>query len=272
MGTDNGTRIFNRCEDLMVQPKIMEETNDSIHETEIELEFDSEEQAIYEAISGGVSESTGDLSDGGRVGGVDLFPMQDGKRLDKGRPAVRRAWMWNGTESFLTLAWDSDGKRNDGARHYLRKRHCTCCDKSGFTEGVCPRCAKNGCQFCSGKASETIIPAFYLKYADVPFKQEFYGDIDCFLPSCGRRGPRGFKMEDDMRLHAMSRHTLEYRAHMETQQSNSKTEIDKLRDQLNAALTLMGQTSAPGDTPEAVVSKDIIGTPDAPLYVKDSDK
>jgi hypothetical protein len=79
-------------------------------------------------------------------------------------------------------------------------------------------------------------------------------------------------MEDDMRLHAMSRHTLEYRAHMETQQSNSKTEIDKLRDQLNAALTLMGQTSAPGDTPEAVVSKDIIGTPDAPLYVKDSDK
>ena len=259
----------------MVQPKVMEETETSIHETELELELDANEQAISDSLAGGLPESVGDLTDGGRIGGVNLFPMRGGQKVSKGRAAVRRAWMWNGTESLLPLAWDPDGKRNDAGRHYLMKRHCTCCQHSGFTGGVCPRCANDGCQFCRGKSGETIIPAFYLKYDDVPFKQEFYGDVDCFLVSCGRRGLRGFKMEEDMRLHAMGRHTLEYKAFMETRQNHSQTEIDQLRDQLNAALVLMGQTSpapAPDPDPEPPEDPKIVGTAEAPLYIKDSDK
>ena len=189
----------------------------------------------------------GDLTDGGMVNGARLRPMAAGRTLPEGRAAARRAWSWNGTESLLTLAWNPDGNRHDGARHYLLKRHCLCCRITGFIGRQCPACVKSRCGQCNSSTDRTtpqtlgngkviqgwIIPAFYLSQDQVPFPERFYGEIPCFLPLCPRRGLRGFKTDEDMRLHAMSRHRMEYRAHVDTVASRRRDEVDVLRARID---------------------------------------
>ena len=191
-----------------------------------------------------------DLSHGGMMNGVRVTPMSAGKKLQRGRPSARQAWMWNGSESLLTLAWNPEGTRHDGGRHYLLKRHCLCCGASGFTGARCTSCAKNSCTQCAsgmdrskthtfdnGKTVQGwVIPVFYLRKEDVPIQARFYGSINCFLESCPRRGGRGFLTEPDMRLHARNRHTTEYQAHMESAAASRTDQMDAMQQQLNALL------------------------------------
>ena len=204
-----------------------------------------EEEDAFARVS--FSGQAGDLSDGGRVGGVTLHPMsgQGGKRIEVGRAAARRAWMWDGTESLLPLAWNPEGTRHDGARHYLLKRHCLCCGASGFT-GLCKACVNSTCQHCrGGSIPEKIIPNFYLRKNQVPYPVRFFGDIPCFLPFCPRQGTQGFKTPEDMRIHARTRHRMEYQAHMDTMAANRSDEVDVLRARLDR---MMG--GAPEPLPE----------------------
>jgi hypothetical protein len=176
----------------------------------------------------------GDLSDGGTVVGARLTPMSNGVRMSEGRAAARRAWTWNGTETVLPLAWDPSGKVHDGARKYLLKRFCKCCYKAGFRGAQCDQCVKNRCERCnSSRTPGKVIPAFYLKKDDVPFPERFYGSISCFLPMCPRSGDRGFKTEEEMRMHAQSRHRLEYRAYLETQGSRRQDEVETLKRRID---------------------------------------
>lgn len=190
----------------------------------------------------------GDLSDGGMVGGVRVRPMQGGRTLSKGRAAARLAWMWNGTESVLPLGWNPEGTRHNAALPYLAKRHCLCCNASGFVGGRCPYCAKTNCTQCmagtdrakvhtleNGKTIRGwLIPCFYLRKDDVPFPARFYGPIPCFLALCPRRGERGFLTEQDMRVHAASRHRMEYRAHVETINASRTDELEALRRRVDS--------------------------------------
>lgn len=194
-----------------------------------------------------------DLSNGGTIGGVRLRPVGPDGRLPShraaqtpGRPVVRRAWMWNGTESTLPLAYTPDGKRHDGAMHYLLKRHCLCCHNGGFMGSHCPNCAKNNCEQCRGGTDTQteqrldsgktvrgwIVPNFYLHKEDVPFPAKFYGSIDCFLSFCPRSKGRGFLTAQDMRMHARSRHRLEYQAFIESQTAAGTDTLDQLRAQV----------------------------------------
>jgi len=229
----------------------------------------------------------GDLSDGGVVNGVRIHPMSGvgGEKMKQGRPAARRAWSWNGTESLLTLAWNPEGNRHDGARHYLLKRHCLCCKITGFIGRQCPSCVKSRCVRCNGSADHAtphtlgngkvvkgwLIPAFYLRPEDVPFPERFYGDVPCFLTMCPRREDRGFKTEEDMRMHAQSRHRMEYAAHLQTQQSRRRDEVDMLREELLQLRTQLAngnghQSAAPAATVTQVVSTPTQApvAPDAP--------
>ena len=192
------------------------------------------------------NENLGDLSDGGIIGGAKLTPMAGGKKLLKGRPAARRAWMWNGTESLLPLAWNPEGTRHDGARKYLLKRHCLCCRTGGFTGERCLHCIRSRCVGCGASTDRSkIIRCFYLRKEDVPFPERFYGSIDCFLSVCVRRGSMGFKTEPDMRLHARSRHRMEYQAYIESTQAAKQDEIGILRQQVNALLLNSQATVTP---------------------------
>lgn len=155
--------------------------------------------------------------------------------ITKGRATVRRAWMWDGTESMLPLAWNPEGTRNDGARHYLLKRFCLCCKSGGFFGTRCLNCVKNNCNNCAASSvRKNIIPCFYLKVEDVPYPVKFFGDIDCFLESCTRRGARGFKTDQVMRLHARSRHRQEYQSHIEFLAEARTDEMESLRRRLDA--------------------------------------
>lgn len=193
-----------------------------------------------------------DLSDGGTINGVTLTPMKDGQKLTQGRDNGRRAWMWNGTESVIPLAWNPEGTTHDGGLKYLRKRHCLCCSAGGFRGNRCPACTKNNCQNCAAGLSKKpnmlgngnpnsgyIIPNFYLKQEDVPFPTKFYGSFDCFLPTCIRTASQGFKTQEDMRMHARSRHKMEYQAHLETLNSSRSDELADLKQQLSDLKTAM---------------------------------
>mgnify|MGYP001617726891 CR=1 FL=1 len=193
----------------------------------------------------------GDLSDGGKVGGMTLYPMQNGQRVGKGRPTARQAWMWDGTETTLLLAWNPEGTRSDRGRRYLSKRHCLCCGVSGF-RGLCPPCSGMGnngiCGRCQGGTDKSkIIPNFYLRKEDVPFQQKFYGDVDCFIATCPRRGGAGFKTEEDMRMHARSRHRMEYITRQEVLTERKSNETDDLRREVGELRSLLmnQQNSAP---------------------------
>lgn len=195
------------------------------------------------------TEQPGDLSDGGMVNGAMLRPMQaDGRLAERGkatqgRPAARRAWMWDGTETVLPLAYQPDGKSHDGARRYLLKRHCLCCNYGGFRGVQCPNCVKNQCNRCGASTVRAkIIPCFYLRQEDVPYPAKFYGSIPCFLSFCIRQGDRGFKTQEEMRMHARSRHRMEYQAYMETLAATRVDEITALRAQVDALMRGQMQT------------------------------
>ena len=229
----------------------------------------AEEQAAAAAVQGyNPTAPVSDLSDGGHVGGVTVNPKEpDGRvnrgkhtpdRVIRGRPAARQAWMWNGSETTLPLAWNPEGTMHDGARRYLLKRHCTCCNTSGFRGAQCPTCFKSNCEHCHGSTDPSkAIPCFYLRKESVPFPSKFYGNVDCFLPTCPRRGSQGFLTGQDMRVHAASRHKMEYKAYLEgiqasrvEESSSLREELDSMRKQLEV-LTERGIQASP-DLVEAV--------------------
>ena len=151
------------------------------------------------------------------------------KRLrEPGRPTVRAVWTWDGRPSMIPLAYTPSGKQHDGGRKYLLKRHCTVCNNTGFYGQVCPQCQKDGRRLAPPTR------AFYLRREDVPHQETFYGVVDCFVPACVRRGEYGFLNEAQMRQHAMSRHRMEYRAFMDSQQNRNENELAALRAQVTA--------------------------------------
>lgn len=184
-----------------------------------------------------VTGTYGDLSNGGRVGSAEILPVGESgkvifdKRLrEPGRPTVRAVWTWDGRTSTIPLAYEPSGKRHDGGRKYLLKRHCTVCNYTGFYGPVCPQCRKEG------REQAPVVPAFYLRANQVPKPQQFFGTVDCFVPMCIRRGKYGFLDESQMRQHAMGKHRMEYRAFQDSQQARNDREIDEMRKQI-AALT-----------------------------------
>ena len=128
----------------------------------------------------------------------------------------------------------------------------------------CPNCVKNGCIQCGGSTDRTkvhalpngsvihgwIVPNFYLRKEDVPFPTRFYGPINCFLDFCARRGGQGFLTEQDMRVHARSRHRMEYAAHMETLAAARTDEMESMRKRLDALTSSL--MSRPNGTEESV--------------------
>ncbi len=169
-----------------------------------------------------------------------------------GRAASRPAWMWDGTPSELTLSWNPDGTRHDYGHKYLEKKHCLCCGDSGFKR-FCRKCRKNSCGTCRNATDKSkIIPCFYIKKDDVPYQAKFYGDIDCFLPTCARKDSQGFQSEEDMHMHAMGRHTKQFEAHQGVKRSTETSKMDALQNQVNLLL---------GDR---------LRTEEAPLYVSDN--
>lgn len=180
---------------------------------------------------------TGDLSDGGRVGRARLTPVGESGRVifdkdkrEPGRPTVRVVWTWDGRQSTIPLAYEPSGKRHDGGRRYLLKRKCTVCGYAGFYGPTCPMCKRDGRELAPP------IPAFYLRYEQVPKPQRFYGNVDCFVETCIRRGQYGFPDETQMRQHAMGKHRMEYRAYQDSRQGSNERELAELRAQV-AALT-----------------------------------
>ena len=206
----------------------------------------------------------GDLSDGGVVNGVTIRPSRD-KTITRGRPAARRAWMWNGTESVLPLAWNPEGNRHDGARHYLLKRHCLCCHTGGFFGRQCKNCVKSNCDRCRASTDTTteqvlgngktvkgwIIPNFYLRKEDVPFQARFYGSINCIMDFCPRRGAKGFLTQEDMRVHATMRHKVEYQARLDSLAATKTDQIAVLERRIDILMQAqMGQQTAVQAAPQ----------------------
>jgi hypothetical protein len=212
-------------------PNILEPSDiDQVAEQEDMMLTAAEEE--YEATRYSPTENPQDLSNGGTVNGIKVRPSKD-HNITIGRSNSRRAWMWDGTESLLPLGWDSDGKIHNGAKYHFEKRHCVCCKFSGFRGRHCPRCVASGCAYCNGSSDpKKIIPNFYPRPELVPYPVKFYGSIDCFLPFCERRGDKGFKTEEDMRMHARTRHRMEYQTHLEVQTANKGDEMDILRNEL----------------------------------------
>lgn len=229
-------------------PLLLTDAEIDIDAEAVDLALSSSEEEIAIAI-GNREEVTnaGDLTDGGVIGGVKLYPMENLKRVERGRAAARRAWMWNGTETVLTLSWNTDGTRHDGGRSYLSKKHCLCCGDSGFRQH-CRKCRINACPKCqSATDAKQIIPCFYLRKDDVPYQEKFYGEIDCFLVSCSRRDSTGFQTEEDMIMHAASRHGKQYEAYESAQRSREVSQLSQLQDQVNALLA--AQLRGPVETP-----------------------
>jgi hypothetical protein len=215
---------------------------DALDATLSDPEINSEMQRFTEPLG-----DVGDLSYGGRAGEVNVHPnpsRENGKMVGYGRPTVRRAWTWDGTETVLTLGWNPEGTEHNSARPYLAKKHCHCCGYSGFrisrkVQG-CPMCIKNSCPYCKGGADRSkVIACFYLNRNKVPYPRDTTGEVDCFLESCVRRGSQGFKTEADMRFHARTKHRMEYASFQESEAARKGDETDELRrrvDTLTAAL------------------------------------
>lgn len=208
-----------------------------------------------------------------QLSGEDLQLPEAVTKDGYGRPAGWRAFMWDGSETTVVLKWDIHGKTHDGGRHYLGKKHCICCGFSGFREH-CTKCRKDTCSRCrSGNDRKQIIPAIYLREADVPFPQLIYGQVDCFLPTCIRKGDRGFRDLEEMHMHATGRHTAQFQAYRQVQESQETSQVTRLQQQV-AALTaamLTGKTSVDEPAPKRrtrAKKEPATGTSDAPLYEK----
>lgn len=214
----------------------------------------------------------GDLSNGGMVGNARLtvqgesgriqFDREKGFKREPGRPNVRAVWMWDGRPSTIPLSYESSGKRHDGGRKYLQKRHCTVCKYTGFYGQVCPQCRT------AGRRLAPSVQAFYLKREEVPVKQKFFGDVDCIVATCVRRGEFGYLDEASMRQHAMSRHRQEYRAYQDAAQSRNDRELGELRTQLNALMVKTIQGAAPAIPPVQPVASARPGLSMSPSAIK----
>ena len=216
-------------------PKFLEADEVDVLSEEVDTQIEEESWRV------GPTDGAPDLSDGGMVNGVRVRPARD-KTVTKGRANARRTWMWNGTESSLPVAWDPDGKISDGAKRHLLKRYCLCCKTGGFKTRLCPKCVQTGCGLCHGSSDpKKVIKCFYLRKEDVPFPAKFYGSIDCFLPFCVRTGGRGFLTQEDMRMHARSRHRTEYLAHQEVQAASRTDEVETLRRRLDDVMAMMAK-------------------------------
>jgi len=114
----------------------------------------------------------------------------------------------------------------------------------------CRKCEKTGCGKCrASTVASQVIPCFYLRKDDVPFQHKFYGDIDCFLITCQRRGETGFQSTMDMYQHAASRHGKEWEAYQLSKQADKATEVDELRAKIDAlTLALLEKSTAPAGT------------------------
>jgi hypothetical protein len=218
-------------------PNILENfETESISDAFTEVVSDAEAQEAMARLQ--VPVELPDLSNRTQIGDITISPMQDGIPQSKGRANAIRAWMWNGSESLLPLGWDPSGKIHDGARKYWLKRHCLCCHTGGFQGTQCPNCVKSRCPGCNGSTVKgKIIPNFYIRKEDVPFPDRFYGEVNCFLPYCPRRGSMGFTNNQEMRMHAETIHTLEYKAHLDELAANKADELDLLRGQVAALMT-----------------------------------
>lgn len=266
-----------------MSPKVLSYEDVDVQADELDAVMtEAEEIAVRQQFARTPPGQVPDLTDGGMVNGVRLYPVQGGIRQERGRAVARRAWSWNGTESLLPLAWDPDGKIHDNARHYLAKRHCTCCGTAGFIklQGrplVCPSCAKTSCTRCasgtslapqvlpSGKVNRGFIIAnFYVRKEDAPFQTRFYGDVDCMIESCPRRGDRGFKTEEDMRVHAMGIHTMEYQAKMASLAASGNRETESLRAMVNELMAQVLRLSAGPPLPPGAVQ--VAAVPSVPVF------
>ena len=247
-------------------PRVLADNEIDLEEEAVDLVMTAAEEASALA-SFKTPAVAGDLSDGGQFGRAHIYPTKDGVKQMRGRAAARRAWMWDGTETVLPLAWDPEGKHHDGARKYLRKKHCLCCHEAGFT-GECRRCVRSNCERCAGGTDKSkIIPNFYLSKDKVPFPQKFYGPVDCFLPMCVRRNGAGFKSDAEMRMHARGVHREEYASYTESEQARKVGDTEALSrrvDELTSMLLRQGMQPPPVAVPA--------GTPEAPLYVSDKPK
>lgn len=213
--------------------KLLQATKTDIEQDAIDAVLTAAEEAVARnkfAPTG----TPGDLSDGGMVNGVKVTPMSGGQKLSSGRPAAREAWKCDGSWTVLPLAWNPDGTRHDGARPYLLKNHCECCNASGFRARQCPACVKSNCTRCKAGTAGKLHRSFHLRREDVPHPANVYGDIACFLPDCIRRGVIGFKTQEEMRFHARSRHKMQYQAYLETLNEAKTSELQSLRERLDA--------------------------------------
>jgi hypothetical protein len=193
---------------------------------------------------------------------VDDIRQGKGNRVSKGRAVARRAWMWDGTETVLPIAWNPEGTRHDGGKSYINKKHCLCCNAGGF-RGVCLRCVRSNCVGCNAGTDKTkIIPNFYLSKAQVPFPQKFYGPVDCFLAACYRKNGMGFQTEPDMRMHARLKHRMEYASHQESLASQKADQTDALTRRVDELTSMLLNKAGP---PAPVT----VGAAGAPLYVSD---
>jgi len=235
--------------------KVLEETYQDPIGDEIDNALNADEERVAYALADTTEHSGADLTDGGSVNGANLFPTQGGVKQERGRAAARRAWDWQGSETLLPLAWNPDGNMHDGGRRYLRKRHCGCCGFSGFFKQInkplaCPECVFNNCNGCNrGQDGSKIIACFYLLQDDVPNQAVFYGTIPCFLPNCPRGGDRGFETEELMRIHARSRHRMEYAAHEEVLAASRRDDMDSMQTQINNLLAAVLNNPAQATNP-----------------------
>ena len=221
-----------------MSPKVMTEAEiDPIAEEVDQQMMETGEEIGIAQHKVDLSGNFGDLSNGGRVGQAEVIPVGESGRVifdkrlrEPGRPTVRAVWAWDGRPSTIPLAYEPSGKRHDGGRKYLLKRHCVVCNNSGFYGRACPACVKDGRELAP------VVPAYYLRQSQVPKQGTYFGMVDCFVPACVRRGKYGFLDEPQMRQHAMSRHRQEYRAFQDSQQARSDKQVAQLQEQVNALL------------------------------------
>ena len=90
-----------------------------------------------------------------------------------------------------------------------------------------------------------IIRNYFPRKDTVPFPERFYGSINCFMPLCVRQGAMGFKTDQDMRMHARSRHKLEYQSYLEAQQMGGSEELVLLRRRVDELTTAQLQRVPP---------------------------
>jgi len=175
-----------------------------------------------------------------------------GNRVSKGRNVSRPGWRYDGTPSVLTISWNPEGTRSDNGREYLKKKICLCCNEAGFKLPSCPKCIRINCSSCSmGRDKAKVIRLYYTRLEDVPHPRNVKNVVDCFLPSCTRKGIVGFPTLEAMLLHARSKHRMEYASFREAEEMRKSTEADDLRkrvDELTSLLLRNGQ--APGESPK----------------------